>query len=139
MEFKKDLIKWNKDYSVNVTVFDMHHQKMLHIINDFYSIVINGGQTEKIESILQQLIDYGQYHFTAEEKAFDKFNYPDREEHKAIHRAYSKKILSLQEKLKGNVKEVSITLMDFLEDWWINHINYIDKKYSDFLNHNGMK
>lgn len=134
-----DLITWNDDYSVKIKAFDDDHKKIIKIINDLYHDINNKKISGKLDKRLEELIEYGKHHFLAEEEAFDKYGYPDKEEYKLLHKGYSEKMQYFQDNVQGNEIAISFELMDFLEDWLINHINDADKKYVVFLNKHGLR
>ena len=45
-----------------------------------------------LENIFKDLVDYGNTHLKDEEECFDKYNYPEKEEHKELHKKYIEKI-----------------------------------------------
>lgn len=128
------LLEWNDEYRVGVHKFDDQHKKMFNIINDFYSAMKEGKQKDKIDEILKELIEYANYHLSEEEKYFEKFNYPKKEEHQKIHDTYREKInLFLKEYNENKSELISFDIIDYLEDWWIGHIMGTDKDYSVFF------
>lgn len=130
------LIEWQKDYSVGVKELDEQHKKMFNIINIFYELMKKGQDKENLKGILNELVDYGKYHFSTEEGYFEKFNYPEKEEHKQNHKAYKNKIAEFV--FQKNDITISFGIIDYLENWWLGHINGIDKKYTKFFNDHGL-
>lgn len=66
------MIEWKDQFSVKNEELDMQHQKLFVLVNH----ILESMKTEKandttfINDILNQLYDYTQYHFKAEEKSF---------------------------------------------------------------------
>ncbi len=133
------IIKWEENYSVNIREIDEQHKKLFSIIDEFYEASITERAPEKIEETFKRLIDYADYHLNTEEKYFKQFDYPDKEAHTAQHDDYRKKINEWHKNYKSDVHASSINLMDFLQNWWTNHVIHTDKKYSDFFNKHGLK
>jgi hemerythrin-like metal-binding protein len=131
-------LKWSDIYSVNVKEIDNQHQRMFSIINGLYEIKDDISEADLIK-LIKELKDYGIYHLGTEEKYFEKFNYPDKEQHALFHEKYKKKIEEFEEKII-RLKEIVVIeeLKKFLKDWWLNHIQNEDQKYSDFFNQNGL-
>ncbi|MBI9099891.1 MAG: bacteriohemerythrin [Spirochaetaceae bacterium] len=128
-----DGLSWDDSISVKIDLFDTHHKKLIGLINQLYQAMEEGNGTSVLLPILEELIEYTAYHFSAEEEAFEKYSYPGRENHIKEHSAFVVKA----EELYGGIKEGSAVLtnevLDFLQDWVVNHIMKVDFKYSDFL------
>jgi len=129
----KVLFKWRKEYETGIDKFDQQHQKLVKIINDIYTNFLNGEPKEKIFPLLDELIEYTGYHFKAEEDAFDKFNYPEAQKHKALHKNLVDKAVKYVENIKSENKNVDFNFLSFLRDWLTEHIKIEDKKYSSHL------
>ncbi|MBD3311778.1 MAG: bacteriohemerythrin [Candidatus Magasanikbacteria bacterium] len=133
------LLKWEPIYSVNVKEIDEQHKKMFDIINRIYSLTEKSIKEDESLKVIEELIDYGNYHLDTEEKYFKKFDYPDTDSHIAQHDNYKKRVLEMKNKLeKSSDKEFYIELSNFLRDWWLGHIQNVDHKYSDFFNQKGL-
>lgn len=120
---------WSEDYSVGVDKFDFHHKKLFSIINSLRKISSN-EKSDEIVKILDELLDYSNYHLKKEEEFFDNFGYSEAEAHKKKHQFYNQKLKEfIDSKETFDVNQV----LDFLEKWWMNHILQEDKKYSNFF------
>lgn len=129
----KVLFKWGKEYETGIDKFDQQHKKLVKIINDIYINFLNGESKEKIFPLLDELIEYTGYHFKAEEDAFDKFNYPEAQKHKALHKNLVDKVVKYVENIKSENKNIDFNFLSFLRDWLTEHIKIEDKKYSSHL------
>ncbi|MDC7241269.1 MAG: bacteriohemerythrin [Spirochaetales bacterium] len=128
-----DLISWSDAFSVSIDEFDSHHKKLLKLISNLYGKMETGAGNEVLAATLGELIDYTEYHFGAEEKNFHKYGYPDREAHINQHNQLVKKAKELHQGILNEEGVLSIEVLDFLQDWVVNHINRVDKQYSDFF------
>jgi len=120
---------WKPEYSVNVEEIDEQHKKLVSLIDKLYNSIYSFKTREELGGILEELIEYADYHFSTEEKYFDKFNYEYSEEHKREHEIFREKMLDLNKKFKNKELEISFELMDFLEDWLLDHLMEQDQKY----------
>lgn len=139
VSIKKELIKWNDNYSVKVDRFDEEHKKLIKIINKLNSAMLEGRGKKILTEIVEELIEYTATHFKNEEDYFKKYNYPEYQEHKKIHDNLIEKVLKIQEKIEEGNETISIEVIDFLKDWLIKHIMGIDKKYSNFFKSKNIK
>ncbi|MEM3374770.1 MAG: bacteriohemerythrin [Candidatus Woesearchaeota archaeon] len=130
---------WKEEYSVNINLIDKQHQKLIKIMNELYDAILTLKAKEKINDIFKQLFDYANYHFSTEEKYFEKFNFKYKKSHIRKHNFFKKKLSSLYKKMNENELELSFKLLDFLEDWLIEHLNTEDKKYIQCFKEHGLK
>lgn len=128
-----DFISWNDNLSVKVREFDQHHKKLLKLISALYERMEEGSGNDILAETLSELIDYTVYHFGAEEKNFKAYNYPEAEAHIEQHNTLVNKARELYSGIVNNEGVLSIEVLDFLQDWVVNHINKTDKKYTDFF------
>lgn len=132
-------MRWKKEYSVKVKEIDIQHKKIFVLINDLNKAIINKNFSETLRKIIDGLVDYSIYHFETEEKYFKKFNFEYSDEHKKEHESFKKKITEIIKKIDNNEMEISFELVDFLEDWIINHVTGSDQKYIQCFQENGLK
>ena len=132
-------MRWKKEYSVKVKEIDIQHKKIFVLINDLNKAIINKNFSETLRKIIDGLVDYSIYHFETEEKYFKKFKFEYSDEHKKEHESFKKKITEIIKKIDNNEMEISFELVDFLEDWIINHVTGSDQKYIQCFQENGLK
>ena len=133
------LIQWNSSLSVNVAEIDQQHQKLITMINDLNDAMRQGKGKERVGKIIQGMIAYAGTHFATEEKYFDRFGYPDADDHKKTHADFVKKVLAAKENFEKGRLGLPIEVMNFLSDWLGQHIKGEDKKYGPFFNAKGLK
>lgn len=135
-------LEWKNEYTVGVKEIDDQHKKIIMFINELDNGIHGEDTKGVIHEIIINLNDYAKFHFSTEEKYFDQFNYEDKEEHTKRHRDYEVKVVDLEKKileLKGeDATRLAFEILDFLEDWWVNHILYEDKEYTELFNKNGL-
>lgn len=135
------IITWGPDYSVGVEELDKQHQRLIALINKLFTLYAEKRFTQTdIEPIFKELIDYADEHFSTEEHYFALYNYEKKESHIAIHEAYREKIENLKKDYDTTNSEATLfAVNNFLNDWWIWHINNVDKEYTKYFNANGLK
>ncbi len=129
----KKLIVWDDYYSVGYNLIDEQHKMLVGMINDLYDSFITGTAKEKASLILEEMIKYTDYHFTIEHKFFEKYNYPETEEHKVIHKSFVDKAIELKAGVDSGKVSVSFDIMNFLRQWLLDHILGEDKKFAAFF------
>jgi hemerythrin len=130
---------WEDKYSVGVKLIDDQHKMMFETINKLLYMLSNMAQKNEIDEIISKLVEYKKFHFETEEKYFDEFNYEYAEEHKAKHRDFNNKLAELVEKNKDDSITLAFSLIDFLEDWLLDHLITEDQKYVACFAKNGLK
>ncbi len=129
----ENLINWNDSYSVGNTEMDEQHKKLIAIINKLFKSFKEGNAQEILQDILQEMINYANFHLNSEEKLMFKNNYPQKEEHEKLHQSFRDKTNELKNLLNSDSKDAHYKMIDYLKTWWTNHILVEDMKYSDFL------
>ena len=127
------LLNWSDDLSVKVNGIDNQHKMLVNLINDLHNAMKDGKGKEKLGTILNELISYTKYHFSAEEKLMQKKNYPDYQQHKREHEAFTKKVEEFNNQFVAGSLFISNEVLLFLKDWLVGHIKVTDKKYSPYL------
>jgi hemerythrin len=132
------LFTWEDSFSVNISVIDMQHKKLVSMVNDLHQAMVEGSGREKLGTILSNLVGYTRGHFITEERLMQTHAYPDFLAHKSEHEHLTEKVMDLQCRFRSNEVGLTIEVMEFLKDWLRHHILGSDKKYSPFLNAKGV-
>lgn len=133
-----EYIKWQPEYSVGVAMIDKQHQRFIDILNELYS-AIQSSKTEELEGIVSELAAYTKIHFDTEEKYFKEFNYEHAIEHTAEHRRIISEVDKFIHRKDENQLKVCFELLDFLENWLIEHLAMMDQGYTKCFNSHGLK
>ena len=128
-----ELIEWSDSLSVNDKELDEQHKKILDAINELHEALIKGKSSEIIDKTLDDLFQYSINHFAAEEKLFEKIDYPGVEAHIEKHNQFSAKVLEFKEGLKRGKMTLSMDVMEYLISWFIGHIQRVDQEYAKII------
>lgn len=132
------LMEWNPALSINVKQFDDQHKKLVNMVNDLHDAMKIGKGNEVLGKILDGLISYTASHFADEERLMGTHAYTGIAAHKVEHEKLVKQVLELQQKFKSGQPILTNTVMMFLKDWLVKHIQGDDKKYGNFFNSKGI-
>ena len=136
-------IQWIPEFSVHVEEIDNQHKRLFKFMRDFDDEINTQNLPTAIDHVLVQMLDYAKFHFKTEEKYFHEFNFPLTEAHESAHSDYvlrvNKFVEERKEVSKDNMIEFAYKILDFLEDWWVGHIQHDDKQYSKCFNEHGLK
>lgn len=127
------LFRWNDTYLLGIQEFDAHHQHLMDLLNASFAAFEANMHAAQLGPLLDALVDYAGYHFSAEECWMQAHNYPRTEAHAAQHRAFSAKLAELRlEQLDGQAT-LNADLFAFLADWLVLHILESDADYKRHL------
>lgn len=129
---------WNESYSVGVKELDQQHQKIFGIINRLYEIMESPDIARELPSIIDECIEYSNYHFETEEKYFRQFDYEEAEQHVQIHDDYRRHTAEFLANYQKSSVSFSFGILDYLEKWWMDHINKLDKRYVKCFHEHGL-
>jgi hemerythrin len=134
------IIKWEDDFSVGVKEIDAQHKKIIDIINKVYEMIRdNNFDNADIQQILKDLQDYADRHFSTEEIYFREFDYEKTDSHIGAHNDYRKRLAEMKENYEtGFKKEILYDISDFMNGWWVWHINHTDKEYTECFHQHGL-
>lgn len=132
-------LNWDESFSMNISLIDLQHKKMIEMINRFYDSLERNTPQVNLQPLIRDMRSYILLHFNTEEKLFIKYNYPNTEKHNAEHKAFMKKVEELEQKCRDNKFIVSFEVTNFLRKWVKEHILESDKAYSKFLTDRGVK
>ncbi len=132
------LFQWSQNLSVNIAEIDTQHKRLVDLINQLHDSMKEGKGKEALGKILKELTDYTVYHFSTEEKLFEKHGYPEGARHKKEHEDLTRQVLDIGGKFSTGKAVITMEVMNFLKEWLNNHIMQVDKKYSQFLNAKGV-
>jgi hemerythrin len=131
-------IIWKDEYNLGIEIIDKQHHKFVETLNLLFEAINRQEAKEKLQEVFKGLDDYINFHFQTEEKYFDEFNYDGSAEHKAKHQEFREKMQSFKNQIAENEMEISFSLIDYLEDWLVNHLADMDKKYVSCFKDHGL-
>ena len=130
---------WNKmKHDVKVKLLNEQHKKLFDTLKELYSAMEDKSDKAALLRIINNLSIYIKEHLTAEEALLEKYNYPGLEEQREQHKLFVNKIEDFKKDFEDNKFMLYFDMAIFLKTWIANHIEEIDKKYSDFLNSKGV-
>jgi len=134
-------ITWTPDLSVGIELIDQQHKMLIKHLNDLSQSLAAKQGPAKIATTLNFLIDYTNFHFTAEEKHMAVNNYPELENHKKKHEEFKKTLTSLEQDLEeeGATQLLADSIDTLLVKWLFEHIRAIDVAFGKFLKKKGVE
>lgn len=124
-------VKWSKAYSVGLPEVDKDHKVLMSLLNRCISTSKQNTKNNELDTILDELLSYTQYHFEREEKIMEMCEYPPLEKHKSTHRFFISVLAQYRSEYQRG--ELSADkLLIFLINWLNTHILGTDKAAAIF-------
>jgi len=129
-------IQWDNAWNVGNAEIDKQHQQWIDIYNRHEDAFLNNSHPNMHamqRETLEQMIDYADYHFKAEEKYMKETSYPEVMRHWRLHKDFKWVLI---ERLRSLGEEGSILNSDLLllmRNWIERHILVEDRKFVVFL------
>ena len=132
------MTKWDNKYSVGISILDEEHKKFIDIINKAVAVKENNGNPEKVREILYEMIKHALKHFATEEACMKKYNFPEYQIHRNEHLDFTDQTFANLNKVIMGDYLVANEILEYLNQWFVNHIQGTDRKYIDCFNKNGL-
>ncbi len=132
------IIQWDASYSVNIDRIDRQHQKLITLINQLHDAMIANKAQAVMVRIVEDMVDYTQTHFSAEELYMEEFGYPELIAHRREHQLFIDKARDLRTRVQSSELIFSLEVIRFLRDWLTHHILETDMKYASFFAEKGI-
>jgi methyl-accepting chemotaxis protein len=133
LEDTKPLIVWDDSIATGIEHIDEQHKELINLVNRLNGAMQQGQGKAVLGEILDELGHYAVFHFKQEEDLFDKYGYPETEQHKAVHEKLLNDTTAFIEQFKSGQAGMSHDLFFFLKDWLTHHIKGVDHRYVPFL------
>jgi hemerythrin-like metal-binding protein len=131
--------EWTESMSVGVKELDDHHKKLVGLVNTLFDAMKEGQGRNVVGKILEELIQYTQYHFSAEETLMKEHGYPGYAIQQAEHQKFVEEVTTVYRKYQAGDIFVSVDTLNFLKDWLMKHILQIDMEYKPFFRNKGIQ
>ena len=127
--------EWDDSLSVGVDLIDEQHKMLIEKLGDLSDALKKSVEHNEILKTLEFVIDYTDFHFTAEEKTMAENDYPGLEFQQQQHAEFKVTLNNILEDFKeeGPTTAVANSVNVFLLNWLINHIKGVDLQLGKFL------
>jgi len=134
-------IEWDDSFLVGVGLIDEQYRMLIERTNALTEAIEKTHGLEKILQTLGFMIDYTEFHFSAEEEVMAKYAYPRMEKHQNLHGDFIIRLNQMVEEYEaeGATTALSQSICAFLTSWLVNHIKEVDTKLGQFLRCEGYK
>lgn len=124
---------WSDNLNTGIPLIDVQHKTLIDLTTYFHSLDESELDAEKVDFIITSIETYTLYHFSTEEKFFEKCNYLNKELHIKKH-SELREILNELKNLKDTTKHcLLIGILHSLNFWFYNHMINDDPDYVEQL------
>lgn len=119
------------EFKTGIAIIDEQHKMLFNIADRAYLLLKDDfiqDKYDKIATILEELKDYTSFHFKTEEKYMESIGYKRLFSQKIAHNDFIQKLDNVDLKhIDANQKQAILDILQFLNDWLIEHIFHSDK------------
>ena len=129
IEFDNSLVTGNE-------MIDGQHKELITKIAGFVDSCEHWAGKIKAVKMLDYLVEYTDFHFSAEEKLQEEVSYPAIEGHKAQHAEFKKAVNELYDMLteeEGPSDAFVAAVNKNVVDWLFNHIKNMDQALAAYV------
>ncbi len=127
------LIVWDEEkLGTAIKEVDDQHQRWIEIINELHEMLIGAAREVPHEETLEEMLDYCDYHFSAEERLMQEVGYPDYEAHKKAHDAFKYQLREMRRQMRSGDIVLRSQLLSTMKNWLEDHITVVDKRFGEF-------
>ena len=127
-EFDETLVTGNE-------LIDSQHKELIERINLLLKSCEDAQGKVKAVNMLDYLLDYTEFHFSAEEKLQEEISYPGLKEHREKHEEFKSAVKELQEMLEeeeGPTETFVAQVQKNVVDWLFTHIKGFDRSVAEY-------
>ena len=133
------MIEWNVKYSVSISLIDEQHKKLFEILNKAIIANKHSKVTKDILGILDEMTEYALEHFEIEERYMKEFSFPEYQAHRKEHIDFTNNTIDYKNRVVGGDFHIINEILEYLNQWLVNHIQVTDKKYINCFMKNGLR
>ena len=127
-------IIWEDKYNTGYKKIDDQHLELIEIINDLHDCMDNRDSEDEelkaeFKKALRKTVDYVAFHFSYEEKIMHVIKYDKLIEHSSYHKEFTNTIYNYVKSYESGSLDAINNLVQYLKDWFLNHILVTDKKF----------
>lgn len=126
------MYEFKDEFKIGVDFIDNEHKKLFEIADKAYNVLMDEFIPDKydyIVEILNELKDYATTHFKHEEEYMESIKYRRLLSQKVMHNDFIETLskYNIYDLDNEDQKDTILEILNFLNDWLINHILKSDK------------
>jgi hemerythrin len=126
-----DMLTWIQGHSTGIDSIDEQHQKIFILMNKMQKEFQTGDKPGLLDVYYNELFECIRTHFGTEESLLTLHVYPNYEEHRIQHLKFLNRIEQNLETIRD--KQKAEGAINFISQWWHEHIVNDDMKYAKYF------
>ncbi len=110
---------------------DAHHRRIFRLVNRLVQERDRHSDRETVAEAIGEMIKYSSDHLTAEESMLREIDFPGLDGHVQLHKAFRSSVGTMVLRSLESDPPSLGEVLEFLHNWWTNHILVEDMKYRD--------
>jgi hemerythrin-like metal-binding protein len=131
------IVEWNDDLVLGVKIIDEHHQRLVEILNQCYHALMLHDNQQEVDAVMKELEEYTLYHFGTEKRLMAELGYPAAVGHLEMHDDFTDVIAKFRNRSESGESFVALEVLEFLQNWLLEHIKKTDCAFAAFLKEKG--
>lgn len=111
-----------ENFNTGIESIDDHHRQIIKLLNCASENLVGNPCAEEQFRAIEELIDYTDYHFKAEEHWMKEAGYPGYLGHLEQHMSFTTRAVVIRQDLTRGLKNLPLEVLTFLGNWLIYHI-----------------
>lgn len=109
-------------FDLGIKEFDEHHKHFVALLDMTNDVLAQGVTHDGIAKVLDELVGYTKYHFSADESWMEENKYPFLSQHRNEHELFCQRVNAFQRDFLKQKTNLSIEVLLFLNNWLTTHI-----------------
>jgi hemerythrin len=120
-------IEWKDSYCIGVKELDNQHRGLFDLISKLFNSRLYEPDGKYFFLTLNKFIEYAQVHFSTEERYMQEAQYPRFVEHQNEHELFIAQVSRMAQDVEDREPDSENKTLDFLKNWYLNHILETDR------------
>lgn len=133
-------IEWDQArFGAGIDHIDEQHRQLFETVNDLHAAMTEGRGRDELETILEDLESYTNYHFGDEETFMQDCGYAADcascfRTHADVHREFETRVAEIRFRYEAGEMTVTMDTLEFLRTWLTSHIagGDMDQDYATY-------
>lgn len=129
------MLKFEPNMSVGIDILDDQHKTLIAALNRLMDALWDGKGKEEVCNSIKFLMDYTVTHFADEEEWMERYDFPELDGHRLLHRQFADRVQALAKSCSDGKITSDLAITTFYDTWdWLKaHILKMDKRYGKFI------
>jgi hemerythrin len=132
-------LEWEESYNIGIKEIDIQHRGLFDMISKLATTRRYDAEGRYFVATLNKFIEYTRLHFATEERYMHEAQYPKIAEHKQEHTQFLQQLERVAQSHKKEDPASEQKILNFLKEWYVDHILGTDREYQQTLLERGFR